>query len=210
MLRVVDSAAESSVTKLTDIILSMANSTVFQQNNGPVPRRLGQETVHSIGSPPHILGDGAAGVLSQTIIPSTTVRWILPARIRHPDYNDVVFVSESFVQLREFLPHRHLANLPPRLDMGCRILAAKVISYVDSTPFIDQVVKQEEREKNDSKTLPSQVLVLALDFCEIAFVYAEDLAPRPNHITFRVARWKLPADVSSLGQYGRHLAIDSK
>jgi hypothetical protein len=187
----------------------MANGTMVHQNNGPVARRLGQEAVQGIGNPPHMVGDLAVGVLSQTIIPSTTIRWILPARIRHPDHNDVVFVSESFVQLREFLPARHLANIPELLDLGCRILAAKVISYVDSTPFIDQVVKQEERDDEDTKlALPTQILVLTLDLCEIAFVYAEDVAP--NRIKFKVARWKLPADVSSLGQYGRHLAVDSK
>jgi hypothetical protein len=187
----------------------MANGTVVQQNNGPVAKRLRQEPVHSIGNPPPILGDGAVGLLSQTIIPSTTIRWILPARIRHPDRNDVIFVSESFVQLREYLSTRHLANIPERLDMGCRILAAKVISDLDSTPFIDQVVKQEERQPDESKiSLPPQILLLALDFCEIAFVYAEDVAP--SHIRFRVARKKLPADVSSFGQYGRHLAVDSK
>lgn len=93
--------------------------------------------------------------------------------------------------------------------MGCRILAARIISYVDATPFIDQVVKQEEREGDDSRLgLPSQILVLTLDCCEIAFVYAEDIAP--NRIRFRVGRWKLPADVSCLGQYGKHLAVDSK
>lgn len=187
----------------------MANGTIVHQNNDPIARRPEQETVHSIGQSPHIMGEEAVGVLSQTIIPSTTVRWILPGRIRHPDHNDVIFVSENAVQLREFLPTRHLANMPVRLDLGCRILAAKIISHVDSTPFIDQVVKQEEREKDRQKAdLPPQILVLALDFCEIAFVYAEDIAP--NHVKFRVARKKLPADVSSLGQYGRHLAIDSK
>jgi len=187
----------------------MANGTTVHQNNGPVAKRLGQEEVRGISYPPHMISDNAVGVLSQTIIPSTTIRWILPARIRHPDHNDVIFVSESFVQLREFLPARHLANIPERLDLGCRILAAKVISYVDSTPFIDQVVKQEEQDEEDTKLAPpTQILVLTLDFCEIAFVYAEDVAP--NRIKFRVARWKLPADVSSLGQYGRHLAVDSK
>ncbi len=187
----------------------MANGTTVLQNNGPIAKRLGQDTIHSIGNPPQTMGDGAVGVLSQTIIPSTTVRWILPARIRHPNHNDVIFVSESSIQLREFLPTLHLADTPARLDLGCRILAAKVLSCVDTTPFIDQVVKQEEREKDDSKlALPPQLLVLTLDFCEIAFVYAENFAPK--HIRFRVARKKLPADVSSLGQFGRHLAVDSK
>jgi hypothetical protein len=187
----------------------MASGTILHQNNGPVAKRPAPEIVYSIGNPPSMLGDAAVGVLSQTLIPSTTVRWILPARIRTSYHNDVVFVSESFVQLRELLPSRHLANISGRLNMGCRILAAKVLSYVDSTPFIDQVVKQEPHEDDEWKLVqPPQVLLLALDFCEIAFVYAEDLAP--NHIRFRVARKKLPADVSALGQYGRHLAVDSK
>jgi hypothetical protein len=187
----------------------MANPTAVHQSNGPVPKILRKEEIHVTNYSPQTIGDNAVGVLSQTIIPSTTIRWIVPARIRHPDHNDVIFVSESFIQLREFLPTRHLANIPELLDLGCRILAAKVISYVDATPFIDQVVKQEERNDEDTKLAPpTQILVLTLDFCEIAFVYAEDVAP--DRVRFKVARWKLPADVSSLGQYGRHLAVDSK
>ena len=186
----------------------MANGITVQQNCGPIAKKLDQDHVRSIGIRPQALGDGAVGLLSRTIIPSTTIRWILPARIRHQDHNDVIFVGESFVQLREFLPTRHLADLPARLDMGCRILAAKVISHVDCTSFVDRVVKQEQQELDDSKrTMPPQILVLALDFCELAFVYAEDVAPM--QIRFRVGREKLPADVSSLGQYGRHLAVDS-
>jgi hypothetical protein len=187
----------------------MANGTTVQQITGPVAKRLDQGTVHSIGSSPQMLGERAVGVLSRTIVPSTTIRWILPARIRHKDHNDVIFVGESFVQLREFLPSRHLADMPARLEMGCRILAAKVISHVEVTSFVDQVVKQEQHEDDDAKsTLPPQTLVLALDFGELAFVYAEDVAP--GQIEFRVGRKKLPADVSALGQYGRHLAVDPK
>ena len=156
-----------------------------------------------------MLGDGAVGILSRTIVPNGTVLWILPARIRHPNRYDVIFVGQSFLQLRELLPTRTLADAPARLDLGCRILAVKVLSYVDSTPFIDQVVKQEEREQDYSKlVLPQQILLLTLDCCEIAFVYAEDHGP--NDIRFKVARKKLPADVSALGQYGKHLAVDSK
>lgn len=187
----------------------MANGSTVQQNSGPVAKKGDQDDVRSIGIHPQELGDGAVGVLSRTIIPSTTIRWILPARIRHQDHNDVIFVGESFVQLREFLPTRHLADLPARLDMGCRILAAKVISHVDCTSFVDRVVKQEQREHGGSKrTTPPQILVLALDSSELAFVYAEDVGPM--EIKFRVGREKLPADVSTLGQYGRHLAVDSK
>lgn len=186
----------------------MANTSV-RQDHGPTARRVEEQAVRGIVAQPEGLEDGAVGVLSQTIIPSTTVRWILPARIRHQDHNDVVFVGESSVQLREFLPNRHLANIPARLDFGCRILAANVVSYVDPTPFVDQVVKQEEREEDVSHSAqPPDILVLALDFCEIAFVYAENLAPK--YVKFRVARKKLPADVSSLAKYGRHLAAESK
>lgn len=187
----------------------MAKCTTIHQNIDPAAQGADQDDVPRTGNPPQVVGDGAAGVLSRTIVPSTTIRWILPGRIRHRDHNDVIFIGGSFVQLREFLPTRHLADTPAWLDMGCRILAAKVISYVDSTPFIDQVVKQKERDHDKSKSAsPPQILVLALDFGEIAFVYAEDVVP--NHVRFRVARKKLPADVSSMGQFGRHLAVDSK
>lgn len=187
----------------------MATGTTGHHPNGPLSKRLAPETIHGVSNLPHMLDDGAVGILSRTIIPSTTVLWILPARIRHPERNDVVFVGQSFVQLREFLDTRYLAEVPGRLDLGCRILAANVLSYVDSTAFIDRVVKQEERQQNRSKPfLRQQMLVLTLDCCEIAFVYAEERGP--NEIRFKLARKKLPADVSALGQYGKHLAVDFK
>jgi hypothetical protein len=121
----------------------------------------------------------------------------------------VVFVGESVVQIRELLPSKHLANVSARLDLDCHILAAKVISRVESGSFVDQVVKQGDHKMDDMQpTLPSAILVLALDSSELAFVFAEDIASR--RLRFRMARKKLPVDLSSLGQFGRHLALDAK
>ena len=168
--------------------------------------------MNGVGSQSEAIGKsnkGPIGILSRTVVPSTTISWILPARIRSSAHNDLVFVGETTLQLHEFLPTRHLVELPACLDLGTRILAAKVLSHVDAALFIDQVIKQEQRDDADTKhESPSQILVLALDSREIAFVYAENVGPRK--VKFRWARKQLPRDVSSLGQYGRHLAIDSK
>lgn len=172
-------------------------------------RKMERKATDSIGNPLPTKDAGVVGILSRTIIPSTTIRWILPARIRHPEHNDVVFIGNNVVQIRELLPSQHLANIGARLDLDRRILAAKVISHVESTAFIDQVVKQGGYEINDpSSSQPTELLVLALDSSELAFVYVEELAPR--RVKFRMARKKLPADASSLGKFGRHLAVDAR
>jgi hypothetical protein len=200
-------AATNGQPELAAILLLMANARTERQIYSPTLRRPEQQNMDDHVDHSGAWDAGGVGILSRTIVPSTSIRWILPARIRHRDHDDVVFIGESFVQLREFLPTRLLADLPARLELGCRILAAKVISYVDTTPFIDLVVKQEQLQAEDSQSvMPPQILLLALDFCEIAFVYAENVAPM--NIRFKVARKKLPADVSCLGQYGRHLAVE--
>lgn len=41
------------------------------------------------------------GILTRTLIESPIVRWIIPARIRHKDKNDVVFIGVSSQLLKE-------------------------------------------------------------------------------------------------------------
>lgn len=41
------------------------------------------------------------GVLSQTLVKSPVIKWIIPARMRHKSKNDVVFVYENYIEVRE-------------------------------------------------------------------------------------------------------------
>lgn len=148
------------------------------------------------------------GLLSQTIHPSSTIRTILPARIRHMNHHDVVFVGENFLQLRELLPSGQLTDVTARFDLGSQILSAKVISSkFEIVAFVDQVIKQEFDEYcvADSE-FPPQLLVVSTASCEIVFLYAQDCAP--GIVEFRHAKKKLLVDLSLQERYGAHLAVE--
>ncbi|KAL2441002.1 hypothetical protein ABEF95_010625 [Exophiala dermatitidis] len=125
------------------------------------------------------------GVLSRTLNPSSSIRWILPARIRSPSRNDVVFVGSTFVQLHEFQDTGQLVNTTAKLDFGTQITDAKVISAeLKMVPVVDAILKQERDQEQYtirgspvSRTQPPQMLVLATVDNELIYVYArEDLA----------------------------------
>src|SRR5690242_9830543 len=65
------------------------------------------------------------GVLSRTVIHSPVIQWVLPARIRHPDKNDVVFVGEDYIQIKELVESGHLEDVVTKSDFDAKILAAK-------------------------------------------------------------------------------------
>jgi hypothetical protein len=154
------------------------------------------------------------GILSQTLSPSPTVRWILPAKIRKKSKNDVVFVGENFVQLREFHENGMLADVTAKFNLGAQILAAKVISArSEVVAIIDQVLLQERDEMryvinghaiDDDQ--PPQILVTSLASSELVFLYAKQLSP--GDVRFVHGKRILLSGVSQIERYGKHLAID--
>jgi hypothetical protein len=153
------------------------------------------------------------GILSQSLHPSPTIRLILPARIRCKAQNDVVFVGEDFIQLREFLPTGQLADVTAKVDLGSQILSAKVISsQIHAESLVDQIIKQELDEDycgingSDQVTLPPQLLVVSTVACNIVFLFAKNRAP--GVVEFVFAKRKLLADAPVEGQYAKHVAVD--
>ena len=150
-----------------------------------------------------------AGFLSQTLHTSSTIRYILPARIRSKRQNDVVFVGESSIQLREFLPSGQLADVSAKVDLGAQILAARVIStWTEPLPFVEQVIKQEceDDAESDCQILPSELLVISMASSELIFLYARDTVV--GTARFIYAKRKLPADVALPERFGKHLTVD--
>lgn len=150
------------------------------------------------------------GLLSQTLYPSPTIKNILPARIRHIDRRDVVFVGQNFVQLREFLPSGQLMNVTGKHDLGGQILDAKIISSkFEPVSFVDQVMKQEFTDYeivNGDQDLPPQILVVSTTSCDIIFLYARERAP--GFVEFVSAKKKLLANVGLGERHGNLLAVD--
>jgi hypothetical protein len=155
------------------------------------------------------------GVLSQSLHPSPTIRLIVPARIRSKAQNDVLFVGENFVQLREFLPTGQLADVTAKADLGGQILSAKAISskaWTQADSYIDEIIKQELDEdyhdvhRSNQETSPPQLLVASTAGCNIVFLFAKDRAP--GVAEFVLAKRKMLADTSVEADCAKHIAVD--
>lgn len=157
-----------------------------------------------------------AGLLSYTISFSSATRWILPARIRTKAQNDVVFVGQNCVQLREALSNGRLADAAARVELGAKILAAKVISArLEMVPIVQQIlnqVREDERERYvidgneiDDET-PPQVVVLSLATNELVFLFAKDTALGKTRLIY--AKKSYIRNVSLTESFGSHIAVD--
>jgi hypothetical protein len=155
------------------------------------------------------------GILSQSLHPSPTIRLIVPARIRSKTQNDVVFVGENFIQLREFLPTGQLADVTAKVDLGSQILSAKAISskaWTQADPYIDEIIKQEldddyyEVNSAEQEAFPPQLLVVSTVACSIVFLFAKNRGP--GVVEFVCAKRKLLADTPVEAEYAKHVAVD--
>jgi hypothetical protein len=156
------------------------------------------------------------GIISHTLSSSPTVKWILPARIRSPSKNDVVFVGDTSIQLREFITtgSTHLADATGKLDFHTQILAAKVISAkLEPIPVLEATLNQsgdDERFTINSQPVkeghPPQILVLSTASSQVIFVYAQERYD--GSARFVYAKRPLLGGLSLAEGACRHLAVD--
>ncbi|KAJ5106469.1 hypothetical protein N7456_003144 [Penicillium angulare] len=145
-------------------------------------------------------GGEIQGLLTQTILSSPVIKWILPARIRSKGNNDVVFVGEKSVQIKEAVQAGYLADVAQKTDFRGPILGAKVLNVTAELPLESQI------RSDDPYDGPSQVLVLSVDMQELQFLYCSPLN-RKEFVTFRRP---FPQGVSVGLKFGKHIAVDPK
>lgn len=154
------------------------------------------------------------GILSQTVIPSPTIQWVLPARLRSRHKNDIVFVGQRSIMLKETIMGLYLEDVAIQSEFDANILAAKVIN---ACPELSWEAQMRLRANGDTpsgsssadNTLPSQILVLTLESRELVFLYyySDIVSKKGRFVHFRRP---LPSDVSILERFGRHVATDPR
>ncbi|KGO74817.1 Cleavage/polyadenylation specificity factor, A subunit, C-terminal [Penicillium italicum] len=142
------------------------------------------------------------GLLTQPLIPSPVINWILPARLRDKDHNDVVFIGERRIQIKEALPSGHLQDVVETSDLEGLIIGAKVINVSTQRPSGWMAHNYD----NDQNHLPPQILFLATDSNELLFKYYSEVGDGP----FVSYSRPLPRDVNMADKYGKHIAVDPK
>ena len=152
-------------------------------------------------------GEAMTGILTKTIIPSPVIRWILHACIRHSSINDVVFVGDDSIHVKQVNGQGSLKHIATKDDFDGRIRAAKVFSNRKETIDDDLFLKLEDGDADDPvDNVPPQCLVLTLDSDDLLFLWLaidEDGSPRFVHQTY-----PLPRSSKLLYQLGEHLAVD--
>ena len=163
------------------------------------------------------------GILTRTLMPSSVVKYIVPARIRHRTKNDVVLVGEHTIELKELLPDGTLHSVAQKGDFGSGIRAASVIgdpgldARIPPTTGIDSIIKQEASEETMKipdgwREAPPQILVIALESRTLIFLFAYqnfsdqlDFAayPRPLPLFGKDER-------KDDNQLGKHIAVDPR
>jgi hypothetical protein len=194
-------------TRTVDIHHVLAQNREPQKERPPTP-------VEPPERPPRL------GILSQTLVRSPVAKWIIPARIRHESKNDVLFIYDTYVEIKEVKQGRMgnpMERVAVKADFDSSIRSGRVFGLprkytAPALAGVEAVVKKEEVEDVDRDALrpelPPHVLVLALNSNMLAFMFGFHEGAEP--IRFIQCRRPLPVGQSGLQQLGEHLAIDPK
>jgi hypothetical protein len=149
------------------------------------------------------------GLLTHTLVPSPIIQWILPARLRSKYQNDVVFVGERSLQIKEAISGTHLEEVTSKSDFDAYITAAKVINISTELPWETQMKLGSSNANPNLELqkdlLPSQIMVLSLASKELVFLYYSSIAGQFIHY-----HRPLPSDVSTFERFGRNIAVEPR
>ncbi|KAF2232586.1 hypothetical protein EV356DRAFT_534515 [Viridothelium virens] len=166
------------------------------------------------------------GLLSKTIIRSPAVNNILPARVRHKSLDDVVFVGEDFIQVKQIHSGGVLEHIATKSDFGSKIWASRVLGPslqpkdARNRNWENQSLSSEDLVYEDAdfddpmdldteqQSLPPQILALTLESQQLCFVFVRQM-PDGSH-EFRQMTIPLPTSLDYLKTIGRHLATDPR
>ncbi|KAJ5788544.1 hypothetical protein N7457_003534 [Penicillium paradoxum] len=146
------------------------------------------------------------GLLTQSLVPSPVINWILPARLRNKNHNDVVFIGERRIQIKEALESGHLEDVVEKTDLEGSIIGAKVINVSTQLPWEPQAPSSLAAHPSVTENLPPQILFLAMDTNELLFMYYSKIGDSPFVSYIR----PLPRDVTLADTYGAYIAVDPK
>lgn len=154
--------------------------------------------------------NGTVGIFTQTVLPSPVIQWILPARLRSKHHNDVVFVGQQRIQIKEAALGGYLEDVIEKTDFGGSIIQAKALNVSTQLPWeselrTDGIVGGQGVDPDVLDDLPAQILVVTLDLKQILF-----LCCSRTQNTFITFCRPLPVNVSLPEKFGRHVAVDPK
>ncbi|MCJ1282157.1 hypothetical protein MMC26_001480 [Xylographa opegraphella] len=167
-----------------------------------------------------------SGVLVRTVVPSPLIRWILPARIRHKNKSDVIFVGDSSIEVKEYRGDS-LYEVVTKDDFDATIRAARVIGTppillrAEQPSGLDAITKKEDTGEASadamgldlfaSPEVPPQILVLAMESGlkdKLLFLFA--FYDPSQRIRFLSYEHPLLYHKRYAQRLGKHVAVDPR
>ena len=203
-------------TRNVDIYQIMAGNRLAVEN-----QKANTNLTFSAPKPPVL------GILTQTLVNSPVIRYIIPARIRHQKYNDVLLIYSNRIEVKEIVSQDYLLDLSVELrdiavksDFDSTIRAARVFgssrkltASVQEPTGIDAIIKNEELPPGDRieeyrAGIPPQILVLSLKSNKLAFLFAFHDAS--GAVQFLSSVRMLPSQAVHNEQLGEFIAVDPR
>lgn len=174
----------------------------------------------------------SVGILTKTLVRSSVINRIIPARIRHKTKNDVLFISANSVTVKEARGDCALQEIAIKSDFDSTIKSARIIGERRELTKLDysyQMPKKAEhwdathtnedddfvdegdppdRAALNRQDIPPHVLVLALESNRLVFLCA--ISGKSEHTELFWSQKVLPAPPSPLEGLGELIAVDPK
>lgn len=149
----------------------------------------------------------SCGILTKTIVDTPAVRWILPARLRSKEHNDIAFIGDFFVHIYEMLDDGRLSHVAAKTNFPTRIRNAAVFGEDCSFQEVVHWIKTEEDDPmqdygSSMPRLPPQMLVLSVAPGATVFLFMGSQTSRE----WTTIRYEGPKNNSS--NLGYHMKID--
>ena len=91
------------------------------------------------------------GLLTRTIVRTPVIKWIIPARIRHPEKNDVLYITAESVEIKEARGDYSLHHVATKDDFDSSIRAARICGLQRelTKPDINAIIHKEDHWRDD-------------------------------------------------------------
>ncbi len=122
------------------------------------------------------------GLLSRTIVSTPVIKWIIPARIRHPEKNDVLYIFANSVEIKEAHGDYTLHHVATKDDFDAPIRAARICGLQRelTKPDVSAIIRKEEHWRDDVQYSHTGFTVQPMDEDTECLVKDEDLESIPD------------------------------
>lgn len=153
------------------------------------------------------------GILTQTVIRSPVIKFVIPARIRHEDKNDVVFIYDNFIEIKQIYPggDGSMQHIAVKTDFDSAIRSAKIFGL----PRKYCIYSGNDKDDLDTTIqpqvpprIPPQILVMVLESSKLVFLFS--FHHTPGHLRFVSYQWPLPPSQFNSEQLCEHITVDPK